>query len=68
MNCPHCGKENYYETTRNNGLLTLLIAPAVIIIGALLDIPIRWLIGISLLLILIHILLFPFRTKVKKAD
>ncbi|WP_249872253.1 TIGR04104 family putative zinc finger protein [Oceanobacillus saliphilus] len=68
MNCPHCGKENYYESTRNKGVLTLITAPAVIIVGAFLDFPSGWLIGIALILVLVHFLLFPFRTKVKKAN
>jgi CXXC-20-CXXC protein len=68
MICAYCGKENYYESTSKNSLVTLIVAPAIIIIGAFLNLPSGWLIGISLVLILTHFLLFPFRTKVKKVN
>ena len=68
MSCPHCGKENYYDSGASNSFLALMIAPALIIIGAFLNLPLGWLIGISLILLLIHFLLYPFRTNVRKAD
>ncbi|WP_339230792.1 TIGR04104 family putative zinc finger protein [Oceanobacillus sp. FSL K6-2867] len=68
MSCPHCGKENYYDSTKSNSFLTLMLAPALIIIGSFLNVPLGWLFGISILLILFHFLFYPFRTKVRKAD
>ncbi|MGJ9459209.1 TIGR04104 family putative zinc finger protein [Oceanobacillus sp. CF4.6] len=66
MICPHCGKENYFMPKEKSGNKALMILPIVILIGVFIDISIEWLIAISVVLISVHLLLFPFKTRLKK--
>lgn len=68
MTCPHCGKENYYDSRGKGSMGTLILAPLVIILGAILNLPLEWLLIAASILIAGHFLLFPYRTRLKKTE
>ncbi|MFS0749701.1 TIGR04104 family putative zinc finger protein [Oceanobacillus sp. 1P07AA] len=68
MICSHCGEENYYQSDSKNSWITLFGIPIVLIVALLLDLSTSLIIFISVILVLVHIVLFPYRTKLKKKD
>ncbi|WP_461178037.1 TIGR04104 family putative zinc finger protein [Virgibacillus ainsalahensis] len=69
MICPYCNKENYYDAKGGKySVFTFLLAPLIIIVGVTLDIPMNWIIFLAVILLFIHFLTFPFRTRLRKGD
>ncbi|MFD1337407.1 TIGR04104 family putative zinc finger protein [Oceanobacillus iheyensis] len=68
MICSHCGEENYYQSDNKSSWITLFGIPIVLIVALLLDLSTSLIILISVVLVLVHVSLFPYRTKLKKVD
>lgn len=68
MICPHCGKENFYDTNRKGGWLPLLIVPIFLLLALLFRLSSAGIILVGCILMIFHVLTIPYRTRLKKKE